>query len=62
MASASATVEAEETARRRGGTGDEPGATTPPIVQNNHFDHEDPAVAVEMAGQKLASLASRTRG
>ncbi|MFE7198517.1 phage tail protein [Microbacterium oxydans] len=62
MASASATVEAEGTARRRGGPGDEPGAPTPPIVQNNHFDHEDPAVAVEMAGQKLASLASRTRG
>lgn len=33
----------------------------PSIVQNNTFDHEDPAVAVEMAGQKLQSLARRSR-
>lgn len=31
------------------------------ITQNNYFDHEDPAVAVDMAGQKLASLARRAR-
>lgn len=29
--------------------------------QNNYFDHEDPAVAVEMAGQRFSSIARRSR-
>lgn len=38
-----------------------PNANTPGITQNNYFDHEDPEVAVEMAGQRLTSVARRAR-
>ena len=38
-----------------------PGVGGSGIVQNNNFAHEDPEVAVEMAGQRLTSLARRAR-
>ncbi|WP_312672833.1 hypothetical protein [Microbacterium sp.] len=38
-----------------------PASQPPNIQQTNYFAHEDPAVAVEMTGQRLASLARGAR-
>lgn len=41
------------------GTASSAGASSSAFTQNNYFDHEDPKVAVEMAGQKMSSIARR---
>lgn len=42
-----------------GSAGSTGSASASGITQNNYFDHEDPKVAVDMAGQKMSSLARR---